>query len=257
MSLSDTEISQDHGRIPDIQLSQIPADQTTSPPPSGSQHESHPSNTRSEKTAHVAIASTDPDLHTPPTPTTFTALEHPHPRPSISSHNGGHPAQHHPPLHPMNTLALSRCSALALLISASLLVAVCANFLVGTIGSLTSPTSTPHTAKISQAAISLIILPLVGNAAEHITALTVTLRGKFDLALDVALGSAIQVALFISPLMVLVGWCTGKEGMTLYFGLFETVVLMGSGVLVGFVVWSGRMGLVEGGVLCACYVLVG
>lgn len=143
---------------------------------------------------------------------------------------------------------------MVLLAATSLLVAVCADFLVGTIEDITS--SSRDSGILSESLIGLIILPIAGNTAEHITAVTVALKGKLDLAIGVSLGSSIQIALFVSPLMVIVGWGLGKD-MTLYFGLFEVITLVGSGMLVNFVIWNGKTNYLEGVMLCACYAMIG
>jgi Ca2+:H+ antiporter len=112
------------------------------------------------------------------------------------------------------------------------------------------------TSPLSESFIGLIILPIAGNAAEHITAVTVASKGKVDLAIGVSFGSSIQIALFVNPLMVLIGWLLKKD-MTLYFGLFETVTLVGAALLVNFLIWNGRTNYLEGTLLCACYVMIG
>jgi len=108
---------------------------------------------------------------------------------------------------------------------------------------------------LSEAFIGLIILPIVGNAAEHVTAVTVAAKNKLDLALGVALGSSIQIALFVTPLVVVLGWCMGKE-MSLYFNLFETVSIFVSTFVVNFLVLDGRSNYLEGALLCVCYVII-
>jgi Ca2+:H+ antiporter len=85
---------------------------------------------------------------------------------------------------------------------------------------------------------------------------TVATKGKVDLAIGVSFGSSIQIALFVNPLMVLIGWLLNKN-MTLYFGLFETVTLVGAALLVNFLIWNGRTNYLEGTLLCACYVMIG
>jgi len=63
---------------------------------------------------------------------------------------------------------------------------------------------------ISQEWVGLILLPICGNAAEHVTAVTVAGKDKLDLSMGVAIGSSIQIALFVIPLLVLIGWWAGK-----------------------------------------------
>lgn len=144
---------------------------------------------------------------------------------------------------------LSQPAAIVLLLISTGLVALCAEFLVGSINHLV------QTSSLSQAFIGLIILPIVGNAAEHVTAVTVAAKNKLDLALGVSLGSSIQIALFVTPLIVIIGWIMDKD-MSLYFTLFETVSLFVSVFIVNFLVLDGRSNYLEGALLCACYVII-
>ncbi|KIW11289.1 calcium/proton exchanger [Exophiala spinifera] len=144
---------------------------------------------------------------------------------------------------------LSRTSAVILLLVSTGLVALCAEFLVGSIDYLISSSG------VSQAFIGLIILPIVGNAAEHVTAVTVAAKNKMDLAINIALGSSIQIALFITPLMVILGWIIGTD-MSLYFSLFETISLFASALIVGFLMIDGRSNYLEGALLIAAYTII-
>lgn len=144
---------------------------------------------------------------------------------------------------------LSRISAMILLLLSTGLVAVCAEFMVGAIDGLL------ETSPINEVFVGLIILPIVGNAAEHVTAITVAMKNKMDLSIGVAVGSSIQVALFMSPLTVILGWCLDRE-MTLYFTLFQTVCLFVSAFIVNFLVLDGRSNYLEGALLCATYVII-
>ena len=112
---------------------------------------------------------------------------------------------------------LSPWAAAVALIIITIAVAVCAEYLVDSIGAVT------ETAGISKTFIGLILLPIVGNAAEHVTAVVVALKNKMDLAIGVAIGSSMQIALLVTPFLVILGWIMGEE-MTLHFETFETVV---------------------------------
>ena len=144
---------------------------------------------------------------------------------------------------------MSRTSAAVLLLVSTALVAVCAEFLVDAIPGMID--STP----VGQAFIGLIILPIVSNAAEHVTAVTVATKNKMDLAIGVSVGSSIQIALFVTPLVVILGWILGRE-MTLYFTLFETVSLFVTAFVVNFLVLDGRSNYLEGSLLIAAYVII-
>jgi Ca2+:H+ antiporter len=64
---------------------------------------------------------------------------------------------------------------------------------------------------LSKTFVGLILLPIVGNAAEHATAVTVAVKDKMDLAIGVAVGSSMQIALLVLPLIVVIGWIMGKS----------------------------------------------
>ncbi|KAI6284711.1 hypothetical protein MCOR28_004689 [Pyricularia oryzae] len=145
---------------------------------------------------------------------------------------------------------ISRTTAVLLLLVSTGLVAVCAEFMVDAINEVVHEGSA-----VSEAFIGLILLPIVGNAAEHTTAVTVAMKNKMDLAIGVALGSSIQIAIFITPLVVILGWCMGKE-MSLYFTLFETVSMFVSAFIVNFLVLDGRSNYLEGALLCCAYVII-
>ncbi|KPM36765.1 hypothetical protein AK830_g9796 [Neonectria ditissima] len=144
---------------------------------------------------------------------------------------------------------LSRAGSVVLLLVSTALVAVCAEFLVGSIQEVV------ETSSIGEIFIGLIILPIVGNAAEHVTAITVAMKNKMDLAIGVAVGSSIQIAIFVTPLVVIIGWIMDRD-MTLYFTLFETVCLFVSAFIVNFLVLDGRSNYLEGALLCAVYLII-
>ncbi|KAK1818238.1 hypothetical protein LTR12_007390 [Friedmanniomyces endolithicus] len=145
---------------------------------------------------------------------------------------------------------MSRTAAIVLLLLTTSLVAVCAKFMVSAI-----PVLIADSPVVSEAFIGLIILPIVGNAAEHVTAVTVAAKNKMDLAIGVAVGSSIQIALFVTPIIVLLGWALGRD-MSLYFNLFETVSLFVTAFVVNFLVLDGRSNYLEGSLLIATYIII-
>ncbi|KAL8726084.1 MAG: hypothetical protein Q9181_006181 [Wetmoreana brouardii] len=144
---------------------------------------------------------------------------------------------------------LSKTASVVLLLGSTALVALCAEFMVDSINELVA--NTP----LSEAFVGLIILPIVGNAAEHVTAVTVAAKNKMDLAIGVAIGSSIQIATFITPLVVIIGWILDKD-MPLYFTLFETVTLFVTTFVVNFLVLDGRSNYLEGSLLCSSYIII-
>jgi Ca2+:H+ antiporter len=101
--------------------------------------------------------------------------------------------------HGEATPVMSRTAAVVMLCISTALVAVCADFMSDAIEPMVEHTN------VSAAFIGLIILPIVGNAAEHVTAVTVAAKNKMDLAIGVAVGSSIQIGMFyISSLLSMV-----------------------------------------------------
>ncbi|KXJ87788.1 Sodium/calcium exchanger protein-domain-containing protein [Microdochium bolleyi] len=148
-----------------------------------------------------------------------------------------------------NLPPISRNASLTLLFSASLMTAICAEFIVSNIEQVTDATG------FSNAFIGLIVLPIASNAAEFITAISVAAVGKADLALGVSFGSSIQISLFVAPVMVLCGWAL-EQDMTLDFGMFDTIALIGSALVVNVLITNGRSNYLEGCLLVACYLMV-
>jgi Ca2+:H+ antiporter len=128
---------------------------------------------------------------------------------------------------------LSLIGALVTLAVATTLIGVCAEFLVD---SITAVTCKYH---VSEYFVGLILLPIVGNAAEHATAVTVAIKDKMDLAIGVAVGSSMQIALLVLPLMVILGWIIGSD-MTLVFDDFQIVVLFVAVILVNYLIGDGK-----------------
>jgi Ca2+:H+ antiporter len=129
--------------------------------------------------------------------------------------------------------SLSAVGALVTLALSTALIGVCAEFLVDSINEVTCKYG------VSQYFVGLILLPIVGNAAEHATAVTVAIKDKMDLAIGVAVGSSMQIALLVLPLMVILGWIIGQD-MTLVFDDFQIVVLFVAIVLVNYLIADGK-----------------
>ena len=108
---------------------------------------------------------------------------------------------------------------------------------------------------VSRTFVGLIILPIVGNAVEHITAVTVAMKDKMDLAMGVAVGSCTQISLFVVPLTVLVGWGLDKD-MTLNFPHFELVLFVLSIFTVSICIANPRSNWLEGSLLITTYLMI-
>lgn len=104
--------------------------------------------------------------------------------------------------------------------------------------------------------MGVILLPIIGNAAEHATAITVAMKDKMDLSFSVSLGSTMQIALFVAPLLVLAGDLLGQP-MNFNFGTVELVAIAVSVLLVNSVSSDGRSNWLEGLLLLATYAILG
>ncbi|KAH8879665.1 Calcium/proton exchanger [Thozetella sp. PMI_491] len=140
--------------------------------------------------------------------------------------------------------------ALATLLVSTVIIAFCAEFMVDGIDAIT------HQGGLSAEFVGLILLPIVGNAAEHATAVTVAIKDKMDLAIGVAIGSSMQVALFLIPLLVIIGWGLGNDDMSLSFDVFQVAVLFVSVLLVNYLIADGQSHWLEGMLLMCLYCII-
>ncbi|KXG51077.1 Sodium/calcium exchanger membrane region [Penicillium griseofulvum] len=145
---------------------------------------------------------------------------------------------------------LSVMTAILTLIISTGFVAACAEFMVESIDALTA------TGNIGETFVGLILLPIVGNAAEHATAVTVACKDKMDLAIGVAVGSSMQIALLVLPLIIVLGWIIGEEAMTLNFDGFQVIVLFMSVLLVNYLIGDGKSHWLEGVLLIMMYLII-
>ncbi|XP_078437597.1 vacuolar cation/proton exchanger 3-like [Wolffia australiana] len=109
--------------------------------------------------------------------------------------------------------------------------------------------------KIPLPFISVILLPIVGNAAEHASAIMFAMKDKLDISLGVAIGSSTQISMFGIPFCVVVGWILGRP-MDLNFQLFETAALFSTVLVVAFLVQEGTSNYFKGLMLILCYLIV-
>lgn len=102
----------------------------------------------------------------------------------------------------------------------------------------------------------VILVPIIGNAAEHATAVTVAMKNKMDLSVSVAVGSSLQIALFVAPVLVLAGVIVGQP-MDLNFNPFELVAVAVAVLIANSVSSDGRSDWLEGTLLLAAYAVLG
>jgi Ca2+:H+ antiporter len=108
---------------------------------------------------------------------------------------------------------------------------------------------------ITEFFLGIIIVPLIGNVAEHLVAVTVAAKNKMELSLAISVGSSLQVALFVAPLLVFISLLMGNP-LTLVFNQFELIALMAATLIAGLVSLDGESNWLEGAMLLAIYVII-
>jgi Ca2+:H+ antiporter len=144
---------------------------------------------------------------------------------------------------------LSAWSAGVVLVVITILVAICAEYLVDSIDAIVEE------AHISKTFIGLILIPIVGNAAEHVTAVIVAYKNKMDLAIGVAIGSSLQIAIFVTPFLVILGWIMDRP-MSLHFETFETVSFFLASLVVVLLIQDGKSNWLEGLLCLGMYIII-
>jgi Ca2+:H+ antiporter len=137
----------------------------------------------------------------------------------------------------------------AVLLAATIAVAIESELLVDSLEEATTQLG------LTELFTGVILLPIVGNAAEHATAVTVAMKNKMDLSVSVAVGSSLQIALFVAPVLVIAGWVLGKP-MDLDFNPFELVAVAVSVLIANSISSDGRSNWLEGTLLIAAYAVL-
>ncbi len=104
--------------------------------------------------------------------------------------------------------------------------------------------------------IGVIVVAIIGNAAEHSTAIMMAMKNKMDLGINIALGSSTQIALFVAPVIVFASFIMGKP-MDLCFSEFEVMAVVVSVIILPFVTFDGESNWMEGVQLLAVYIVLG
>ena len=141
--------------------------------------------------------------------------------------------------------------SVAMLALAGVAVGVMSEILVGSIA------QTAHSAGLSEFFIGVIVVAIVGNAAEHWVAVLVAAKDKMDLAVNIAIGSSAQIALFVAPALVLLSYVIGPSPMALVFNGFELAGVLLAVIIANHVTNEGESTWFEGVQLLAVYVLLG
>ena len=138
--------------------------------------------------------------------------------------------------------------SIAILIIATVIIAIESEFLVGGIEDITSKLG------LSEFFVGIILIPIIGNAAEHSTAITMALKNKMDVAIEIALGSSLQIILFVAPVLIFLSLLFTP--MSIIFNPFELVSLIASVIIANKVANDGQSNWLEGAQLMAVYFII-
>lgn len=144
----------------------------------------------------------------------------------------------------------SKAKAVTILLIATGLVALLSELLVGTIEHVRTSLG------ITEVFVGVIIVAIVGNAAEHSIAVTMALKNKMDLSVGIAVGSSLQIALFVAPVLVFVSYAFGRP-MDLEFPMPEVVAMVVSVYILFQISGDGETNWIEGVQLLSLYLILG
>ena len=143
----------------------------------------------------------------------------------------------------------SRRQAVGMLLLATAFVALEAEFLVSSLEPALEDLG------LSEFFVGLIVIPIIGNAAEHSSAIMFALRNKVDVTLEIAIGSSTQIALFVAPALVFISLFVGHP-MDFVFSTFEVAAVALSTILVFMISSDGRSNWLEGAQLTGAYAIM-
>ncbi len=149
-----------------------------------------------------------------------------------------------------NSHGWSKPKSIAVLLTATALVALMSEFLVGAVEEAS------HKLGLTEVFVGVILVAIIGNAAEHSTAILVAMKNKMDLALNIAIGSSMQIALFVAPVLVFASYAFGQP-MNLIFTSLEVIAISVSVLVVALIAQDGESNWMEGVLLLAVYAILG
>lgn len=141
-------------------------------------------------------------------------------------------------------------TATIILVVATIFVAWMSELLVHGIEPIT------HQFGLSPIFVGVILIPIIGNAAEHASAIVMAMQNKMDVALGIAIGSSIQIALFVAPLLVFASLLFGHQ-LSLIFTQVELIAVVFAAAIVALVCHDGETNWLEGLLLLAIYLILG
>jgi Ca2+:H+ antiporter len=140
--------------------------------------------------------------------------------------------------------------SIIVLILATVGTAIASEILIGAVRPVTEQLG------LTEFFLGIIIIPLVGNVAEHFVAVQVALKNRMELSLAVSLGSSLQIALFVAPVLVFISLLYNQR-LLLVFNDFELIALVGASLIAAFIALDGESNWLEGAMLLAVYLIIG
>ena len=144
----------------------------------------------------------------------------------------------------------SRGKAIFILLVATAFVALLSEFLVGTIENVRDAVG------VTEVFVGVIVVAIVGNAAEHSTAVVMAMKNKMDLSVGIAIGSSLQIALFVAPVLIFLSYLFGRP-MDLEFTVPEVLAVVASVYILFQISEDGETNWIEGVQLLSVYVILG
>ncbi len=141
-------------------------------------------------------------------------------------------------------------TAIGVLLAATVGTAIMSEILVGSIEPVVKSLG------LTEFFIGIIVIPIIGNVAEHFVAVQMALKNKMEISLAVSLGSSQQIALFVAPVLVFVSLLFGQR-LLLVFTPFELIALVSASIIAAFISQDGESNWLEGAMLLAVYAIVG
>ena len=167
--------------------------------------------------------------------------------PALSAVTGEHAVAHTEP-HGHHAKWSLRTSII-ILVLATIGTAVVSETLVGAVEPVVQQLG------LTEFFLGIIIIPLVGNIAEHLVAVQVAMKNKMELSLAVSLGSSLQISLFVAPVLVFISLLFGQR-LLLVFNDFELIALFGATLIAAFIALDGESNWLEGAILLGIYLIV-
>jgi Ca2+:H+ antiporter len=170
---------------------------------------------------------------------------------ALRTHKHLYAGQSHAEAHDATARPASPVRAVVTLVAATVMVAWMSELLVGAVE------EAAHVLGLTQVFVGVIVVAVIGNAAEHSTAVLVAMKNKMDLAMNIAIGSSIQIALFVAPVLVFVSYLFPGGPMNLVFTPFEVLAVLMAVAAAKMVAEDGESNWLEGVLLLAVYVVIG